>query len=71
MKKILGFLATAVLLTGLIVTAFLVLGTILTGCKQEQPVSNTEEVKVNIRAVGIDSTSGARTQDKVLFVNIK
>jgi hypothetical protein len=71
MKKVLSFLATAVLLTGLIVTAVLLIGTVLTGCKQERPVSNTEEVKVNIRIVGIDSTSGARTEDKVLFVNVK
>lgn len=48
------------------------IGAILTGCKNEQPLSKENEaVKVNIRIVGIDSTSGARTEDKVLFVNVK
>lgn len=45
---------------------------ILTGCKNEQPLSKENEAaKVSIRIVGIDSTSGARTEDKVLFVNVK
>jgi len=61
MKKTYAILTTLVILAGVIIT----------GCEEEQPISNTEEVEVNIRAVGIDSTSGARTQDKVLFVNIK
>jgi predicted component of type VI protein secretion system len=61
MKKVYSILTAAVLLTA----------TIITGCENEKPISNTEEVKVNIRIVGIDSTSGARTEDKVLFVNVK
>lgn len=61
MKKVYAILMAATLLTA----------TIITGCENERPVSNTEEVKVNIRVVGIDSTSGVRTEDKVLFVNVK
>lgn len=58
--------------TYLILTTLVILaGVIITGCEEEQTISNTEEVKANIRVVGIDSTSGARTQDKVLFVNVK
>lgn len=46
--------------------------TIITGCEQEKNIiSNTEEMKVQIRAVGIDSVSAARTEDKILFVNVK
>lgn len=58
--------------TYLILTTLVILaGVIITGCEEEQTISNTEEVKANIRVVGIDSTSGVRTQDKVLFVNVK
>lgn len=59
---------TYTICAALIVTA----AVILTGCKNEQPLSKENEaVKVNIRVVGIDSTSGTRTEDKVLFVNVK
>lgn len=62
MKKVYTMCAVAILATA----------AILTGCQNEQPLSKENEaVKVNIRVVGIDSTSGARTEDKVLFVNVK
>lgn len=46
---------------------------IITGCEREQisQKPSTGAIKINARLVGIDSTSNARTEDKVLFVNIK
>lgn len=45
---------------------------IITGCEREnQERESHGAIKVNARLVGIDSVSSARTEDKVLFVNIK
>lgn len=41
------------------------------GCKKATTSPARQEIKVNVRLVGIDSVSAARTEDKVLFVNIK
>lgn len=55
-----------------IITVMPMVALMLTGCKQEAPLQKENEViKAQVRITGIDSTSGARTEDKVLFVNIK
>lgn len=67
MKKL--YIVCATLLSALPMVALMVTST---GCKQEQPLQKENEViKTQIIVVGIDSTSGARTEDKVLFVNVK
>lgn len=67
-KKIIMKKST-ILCSALILISFL----IITGCEREQisQKPSTGAIKVNARLVGIDSTSNARTEDKVLFVNIK
>jgi hypothetical protein len=54
-----------------IIALVIATATIITGCEQEAPISNTEALNVQIQVVGIDSVSAARTEDKYLLVNIK
>lgn len=55
-----------------VITIMPMLVLILTGCKRETAIQKENEViKAQIRVVGIDSTSGARSEDKTLFVNVK
>lgn len=47
-------------------------GTIIVSCEKSSPVKQENApIKVNIRLAAIDSVSEARTEDKILTVNVK
>lgn len=57
-----------------IVAVFAILGilfAICPACKQQPLQQDNMVVKAQIRVVGIDSTTNARSEDKVLFVTVK